>query len=264
MIAALGFFDAVEIVLEVLGVRKGRRVDAREHPVLFVAAPVGPGHGKQLERLDAAGVRDVRPTAKVDEIAVAVQGNGAVVQPFHKLDLVGFAHVGEKFHGVGLGNIHPLKGNGGIDDTPHFRFNGFKILGSKGLFYIEVIIEAVFDGGTDGHLGGGKKLLDGRGHDVGGGVAQKGQAFGRIGGHGSQLGSLSGRRGDGRSQVKQPFPNLAGKGRLETLSAQPLFQGIRTGCSVRDLNQLSFNRDLHGSTFLASELIRKKKKQGGR
>ena len=73
VVAALGLFDTVQVFLEILGIGKGRCVDAGKHTVLFVAAPVRPGNGQQLERLHEPGIRNVRPTAQVNEIAVPVQ-----------------------------------------------------------------------------------------------------------------------------------------------------------------------------------------------
>ena len=45
-----------------------------QHLVVLVAAPVGAGHAEQLEGADLARVVDVRATAQVHEVAVAVGG----------------------------------------------------------------------------------------------------------------------------------------------------------------------------------------------
>jgi len=129
VVAALGFLDAVQVFLEILGVGKGRCVDAGKHTVLFVAAPVRPGNGQQLERLHEPGIRDVRPTAQVNEIAVPVEGNASVLKALDQLNFVGLAHIAEQLDGVGLGNIHALERNRGINDALHFRFDGFKLIG---------------------------------------------------------------------------------------------------------------------------------------
>ncbi len=69
MVALLGFFELVEVVVEVfLGVERGA-VDALELRVLLVAQPVGAGDVEQLEGLDASGGRDVRAAAEVGELA---------------------------------------------------------------------------------------------------------------------------------------------------------------------------------------------------
>ena len=239
VVAALGLFDTVQIFLEIFGIGKGRCVDAGKHTVLFVAAPVRPGNGQQLERLHEPGIRNVRPTAQVNEIAVPVQGDGPVFEALDQLDLVGLAHIVEQLDGVGLGNVHPLERNRGINDALHFRFDGFELIGRKRRFHVEIVVEAVFDGGADGHLGGGGELLDGRSHDVRGGMADEAQPFGGVGSNRSQGESL-GSSGDRRSQIQKRIAGLAGNRRLEAFSAQSLFQSIRTGRPVGDLNHFSF------------------------
>ena len=181
----------------------------------------------------------MRPTAQVNEIAVPVQSDGPVFEALDQLDLVGLAHIVEQLDGVGLGNVHPLERNRGINDALHFRFNGFELIGRKRRFHVEIVVEAVFDGGTDGHLGGGEELLDGRGHDVRGGMADEAQPFGGVGSNRSQGESL-GSSGDRRSQIQKRIAGLAGNRRLEAFSAQSLFQSIRTGRPVGDLNHFSF------------------------
>ena len=49
MIALLGFFQLMEIVLELLRILPGRAVDALEHLVVLIAAPVRARNGHQLE-----------------------------------------------------------------------------------------------------------------------------------------------------------------------------------------------------------------------
>ena len=86
---------------------------------------------------------------------------------------------------------------------------------------------------------GGEELLDGRGHDVRGGMADEAQPFGGVGSNRSQGESL-GSSGDRRSQIQKRIAGLAGNRRLEAFSALSLFQSIRTGRPVGDLNHFSF------------------------
>src|SRR5271169_2888681 len=74
MVALLGLFELVEIVVELfLGVER-RTVYALELGVLFVAQPLGSCDVEQLECLDASGRGDVRPAAEVGELARLVDG----------------------------------------------------------------------------------------------------------------------------------------------------------------------------------------------
>ncbi len=79
MVAALGFFELVQIFVEFLLLDEAGAVDALHLRIAFLALPVGAGDVHQLERLDAAGGRDVRAAAEVDEFAGGVEGD-------HRLD----------------------------------------------------------------------------------------------------------------------------------------------------------------------------------
>ncbi len=71
MVALGGFLEAQEMRVELLLVEPARAVDAREHGVALVAAPVGAGDARQLERLriELAGGGEVRPAAHVEPVA---------------------------------------------------------------------------------------------------------------------------------------------------------------------------------------------------
>lgn len=88
-------------------------------------------------------------------------------------------------------------------------------------------------------LAAGKSFLTGRGHDVRGGMADEGPSpsgVSAVTGVGESLGSS----GDRRSQIQKRIAGLAGNRRLKAFSAQSLFQSIRTGRPVGDLNHFSF------------------------
>ncbi|KAG1243083.1 hypothetical protein G6F65_022641 [Rhizopus arrhizus] len=81
--------------------RPGGAVDALEHLVLAVAAPVGAGHLHQLEDLQLARGGHVGAAAQVDEIAFAVQAKRLVRRNrSDDLGLVRFANALEEFDGV--------------------------------------------------------------------------------------------------------------------------------------------------------------------
>ena len=88
MVAALCLLDPLQIELELLLVGEGRGVDALQHGVLFVAAPVGAGHAGQLERLEQTGRRDMRTAAEIDEISLTVERHLVVGEIANQLDLV--------------------------------------------------------------------------------------------------------------------------------------------------------------------------------
>ena len=67
MVAQPRLLEELEVRLELLLVRVRDAVDALQHRVVLVPAPVGPGHGEQLDRADPPGAREVRPAAEVHE-----------------------------------------------------------------------------------------------------------------------------------------------------------------------------------------------------
>src|SRR3546814_1027594 len=69
MVALGRFLQPVEVRVELLSVEPAGAVDARQHRVLLVAAPIGPRHPRQLERLriELAGRRQMRPAARSEE-----------------------------------------------------------------------------------------------------------------------------------------------------------------------------------------------------
>src|SRR4029077_12315110 len=75
MIAALGFFEAMEIFVQLLLREEACRVNALQLRIAFLAFPVGAGDAHQLEGLNALGGRNVRAAAEVDELAGGVEGN---------------------------------------------------------------------------------------------------------------------------------------------------------------------------------------------
>ena len=68
MVALGGFLEPDEMGVELLLVEPGGAVDAAQHRVLLVAAPVSARDARQLERLriELAGGGEVRPAAQVD------------------------------------------------------------------------------------------------------------------------------------------------------------------------------------------------------
>ena len=250
VIATLGFFQLGKVLLERLVVGKGSAVEAREHGILFVAAPVGPGGGKQLEGPGKARVRHVRAAAQVGEVAAGIERHRIGVDVVDDLHLEVFAHVGKLPHGVALAHARALKGQPGLGNALHFRFDGFKVVAGEGTIHKEVVVETVVDGRADGDLGRREELLDRRGHDMGGGVAHNGQAFGRIGIH--RLERCAPFR-QGRGKIQQS-PGVARRsaGRndgLEFFAAQGLLQNGRRRGVAGNFHGPAFHLYCHGNSL---------------
>ena len=82
MVAALGFFELVEIFVELLLLDEASAVDPLHLRIAFLAFPVGAGHVHQLERLDAPGGGDVRPAAEIQKFSGGVKRHHVARWPF--------------------------------------------------------------------------------------------------------------------------------------------------------------------------------------
>ncbi len=91
-----------------------------------------------------------------------------------------------------------------LDDLAHPRLDPLQVLRREGLGPGEVVVEAVVDGGADGHLGVRVKLLNRFGHDMGGVMAE-------------QLH----RRGILRRQDRHPRVVIDGRGEVAKLPVHP-------------------------------------------
>jgi hypothetical protein len=73
VVALLGFLDLLEIGVELFLLGEGRAVDARQHRIVAVAAPIGAGHLHQLEGVaDLADRGHMRAAAEVEPVALVV------------------------------------------------------------------------------------------------------------------------------------------------------------------------------------------------
>src|SRR5262249_6453877 len=63
VVTTFGLLQVFQVGVKFLLRGESRAVDALQHRVLLVAAPVGPGHGHKLEWTDLARIFDVRSAA---------------------------------------------------------------------------------------------------------------------------------------------------------------------------------------------------------
>src|SRR5690606_4674475 len=180
VIAPLGFLEALEVFLELLLVGPGRAVDALEHLVARVAAPVRARELRQLEAsTQAPRRRQVRPAAEVDEFALAVKADRLAGRDRRDdLGLVVLADALEELDGA---ITVPLLAHDLLvarDDLVHAGFDALDVLGRERLLTRKVVVEAVVDGRADRDLRVGVERLVGLAEPLGGAVASQLEAFG--------------------------------------------------------------------------------------
>src|SRR5919112_1260130 len=145
-----GLLESPQIRLEFLLRRPGRTVDAGEHRVLLVAAPVGPRYVLQLEGAEPARARDVRAAAEVEEISLFVDRDLTVLQPLQDLGLVGVALV-ERL-GLGFGDLLALYRKVLRDDLAHPLLDARQIIVRKTPVDLDIVEEAVLYRRAEGQL----------------------------------------------------------------------------------------------------------------
>ena len=213
MIALLGLFQAMQIGLQFLLVAPGSAVDALQHFVARVAAPVGTGHLHQLEALaQLAGGRQVRTAADIEPVALAVDGNFLALgnDIVDDLDLVLLAQLVEDFLRFLAIQHLALDRQIALDDLLHALLDLLEIFRGEGLLAGKIVVEAVLDGRADGDLGAGIEFLNRLRHDMGGIVTHQLKGFLVAGGDDRQLGIVIDQPGG----VHQLTVQLAGQGRL--------------------------------------------------
>ncbi len=163
MIALLSFFQHMQILVQLLLRRPGRAIDAREHRVVGVAAPVSARDLHQLESVaDLAGRGHVRTAAKIEPVALVVDLQILTLgDRIDQLELVALALVGK--HLLGTSTIPDFPGKRPVsqDNFPHFLLDYGEIVRCEGLFPGEIVIKSVLDHRSDRDLRVRPKLLNG-------------------------------------------------------------------------------------------------------
>ena len=244
MVTFFRFFQLRQVGLEFLVAGPGRTVDALQHRVVGIPAPVGTGQLHQLERFaQLAGGRQMRPTTKVDELPLAVHRDGlALRQVRNNLGLISLALRLEPFDG--LVAVPDFAGNRliALDDLTHLRLDLFQIFRLKGLIAGEVVVEAILDGRPDRDLRIGVELLDGFGHHVGCVMAQQLQRLRRFARDDLDIGVLL----DDAGQITHLAIHLDGQRGLGQTSANR-HRHIKTG-GRRIKGALGTVRQANGNT----------------
>ena len=153
VVAVLGFFQHIEMLLELLFLRECDAVYTGELLVVLIAAPVSAGAGRQLERLDETRRKEVRTGAEVGIFALLVEADRfALGQLVDELDLIGFAALLHILHSLVLRQGEALDAQVLLDDLLHLCFECRQGIRIERLVGIEIVVEAAVDRRTDRQL----------------------------------------------------------------------------------------------------------------
>ena len=147
-------------------------IDALEHLVLLIPAPVGAGDRGELEGvgLQGARVRHVGTAAEIGERILRIGGDLlALGQLLDELQLVRL--VLEELSRLRPAHRGALEGVVAGHDGAHPLLHPRQVLGAQGPGKLEVVVEAFLDCRTDGELRAGENLEDRLCHHVGEGMA---------------------------------------------------------------------------------------------
>jgi len=208
----------------------GSAVDALQHGVVRIAAPVGARHLHQLEALaELAGSGQVRAAADIEPVALAVDRDLLAFRDdvVDDLDLVVLADLAEDALGLFPVPDLALQWQVALDDLVHALFDLLEILRCEGLVAGKIVVKTVLDGRADGDLGAGIEFLHGLRHDMRGIVAHQFERFLVLAGDNCQLGILL----DDMRGIYQLTIHLAGQRRL----GKP---GANIGCDIMNGNRL--------------------------
>ena len=225
MIALLGLLDLGEVGVQLFLIEERGAVDALKHLAVSMTLPVGPRDRQQLERADLAGVRNVRPSAKVDELTLAIEAQDAelVQLVVNVLDLVGLAQVGDELASLRHGQAEAFERLPILEDFGHLGLDGGEVfLGEAPAGQLDVVIIAAGRGRAEREPHAGKQPHDRPSHDVRGRMPQHIERLAVPGREDPQLDRLAIAVFQGTVEVDDRTPGHRRDGRVRQSLADPL------------------------------------------
>ena len=154
------FFEPFKVIFEFGFFLERRAVNAGEHFVLFVSAPVRARYRSEFERLYSARGRKMRSAAQIYKVALFVAGNNAARgQVVYEFYLIRFAEVFEHLHGVFFAVNYAFYRQIAFYYLFHLVFEFNEIVARDGRFKFHVVIKTRFHGRTYREFGSGKNVF---------------------------------------------------------------------------------------------------------
>ncbi len=153
VVTLLGLLEEYEILVEHSLLREGNTVDTGEHMTVLVASPICACDSEELHGLDHGSVLEVRSAAEVGEVAVLVEGDGAVLEVADEFALVLVALLGEVLESLGLADLGAYELLLLAGELDHLVLDGLEFgLNELMAAEIDVIVESVLDCRSDTEL----------------------------------------------------------------------------------------------------------------
>ena len=169
VVALLGLFQHLEILVQHALLGEGYAVDTGELLAVLVALPVCTGDGGQLNCLNIIDMLDVRTAAEVGKTTVLVECDGTVFQVVDEFHLVGVALLGKVLKGVRLGDLAALESFFGACQFDHLVFDLLEIgLADLPVPQVHVVVESCLYGRAYAEFHARIQGLESFGHKVSG------------------------------------------------------------------------------------------------
>ena len=215
--------------------------------IFFIAFPISASDVHQLEGLDAASRRDVRPPAKIDKLTRGVEGDHRLGRFFlHQLALELLIQTAIEIERLGLGDKLALIGNVHGGELVHLSLDFRQVLGSKRLVANEFVKEAVLDWRPDAQLNARVELEDRGSKQMRCGMTKYLDRLGILGGENAELDV-----GMERAREINQFAIDARDQRLFGQTRRDFLGDLRRSGSARNVaNGAVWQRDVNGVDFL--------------
>ena len=155
VIALSGFFQTLQIGIKRFFICPGGTVDALQHFIVAIAAPVGARGLHQFEVMAETHIRHMRPTAHVDIFFVMIQAGLIIMSNvfIKNRDFIALAALHKGFTRFVpadflLNNVVVFLG-----ELMHAFFERVDIFLGQGMVQIDIIVETIVDNRADRHFG---------------------------------------------------------------------------------------------------------------
>ena len=176
VVALLHLVEPSHVLVELFTRPEGSAVDALQHAVVLIAAPIGTGNGLQLESVVVVKSVHVRAFTQIVPIAMGPEGDLlALGNQLDGLDLKVLVGACEARARLVAGELLDRHLRRFFRQAPHLFFDALEVLlldrrGALG--EVEVVIETVLDGGAEAVLHAGVEVAHRGSHQVRDRVAQ--------------------------------------------------------------------------------------------
>src|SRR5690625_744504 len=161
VVPLLRLFKLLNVLLKHLLLLEDDPIYTGKLPVLRPPPLVCTGNGGQFDRLEHAGIRNVRPSAELGKFTMRIEGDGSVLQVPDQFEFILILLLFIKLQSLIPGDLPSLKSGSLSGQLEHLLLQRLQILGPYGhITKIYVVVESILYGRSDTEFGFRPELLD--------------------------------------------------------------------------------------------------------